>query len=66
MTKNKKNDYTFWRKPETEDIDDEVVEWIFMNKKIGIAITSWEVIVKAWSLNKELKKRSMNVHQKWC
>ena len=49
------------KKPETEDIDD-VVEWILMNRKIGIAVTLWEVIVKAWSLNEELKKRSMNAH----
>ena len=61
-----KNDYEFWKKSETVDIDDEVVKWILMNKKIGIAITSWEVIVKARSLNEELKKRSMNAHQKWC
>ena len=43
--------YAFWKKPETKDIDDEVVEWILKNKKIGTAVTSWEVIVKAWSLN---------------
>ena len=35
-----KNDYTFWEKPEIEDIDDDVVEWILMNIKIGIAVTS--------------------------
>ena len=28
------------KKQETEDIDDEVVEWILMNRKIGIAVTS--------------------------
>ena len=50
-------------KKETEDINDEVEEWILMNRKIGIAVTSWEVIVKAWSLNEELKKISMNSHQ---
>ena len=54
------------KKPETEDINDEVVEWILISRKIGIAVTPREVIVKAWSLNEELKKRSMNAHQKWC
>ena len=53
------------KKKETEDIDDEVVEWILMKRKIGIAVASWEDMVKAWSLNEELKKRSMNPHQKW-
>ena len=35
-------------------------------QKIEIEITSCEVIIKAWSLNEELKKRSTNAHQKWC
>ena len=35
-------------------------------QKIGISVTSWEVIVKSWSLNEELKKRSTNTHQKLC
>ena len=35
------------KKPETDDIDDEIVEWILMNRKLGITVTSWEVIVKA-------------------
>ena len=30
-------------KKKTEDIDNEVVERILMNRKIGIAVTSWEV-----------------------
>ena len=53
------------KKPETEDIDDDV-EWISTNRKIEITVTSWEVIAKAWNLNEELKKRSMNAHRKWC
>ena len=44
------------KKPETEGIDDEIVEWILMNRKLGIAVTSWEVIVKACSMKEELKK----------
>ena len=27
-------------KPETDDIDDEIVEWILMNRKLGITVTS--------------------------
>ena len=33
------------KKPETDDINDEIVEWILMNRKLGITVTSWEVIV---------------------
>ena len=51
------------KKTETEDIDDNVVEWILMNRKIGITVTSWEAFVEAWSLNEAVKKKSMNAHQ---
>ena len=53
-----KNDHAFRKKkPETEEIDDEIIEWILMNRKLGIAVTSWEVIVKACSMKEELKKK---------
>ena len=54
------------KKPETEEIDDEIIEWILMNRKLGIAVTSWEVIVKACSMKEELKKSSLSALQKWC
>ena len=38
------------KKTETDDIDDEIVEWILMNRKLGVTVTSWEVIVKASSI----------------
>ena len=37
-----------------------------MKRKIRIADVLWEVIVKVWSLNKELKKSNMNASQTWC
>ena len=46
------------KKPETDDIDDEIVEWILMNRKLGITVTSWEVIVKASTIKEELKKKA--------
>ena len=51
------------KKPETDDIDDEIVEWILMNRKLGITVTSWEVIVKAFTIEEELKKKVW-VHSK--
>ena len=53
-----KNDYAFREKPETDDIDDEIVEWLLMNRKLGITVTSWEVIVKASTIKEELKKKA--------
>ena len=46
------------KKPETDDIDDEIVEWILMNRKLGITVTSWEVIAKTSTIKKELKKKA--------
>ena len=51
------------KKPETDDIDDEIVEWILMNRKLGITVISWEVIVKASIIKEELKKKDW-VHSK--
>ena len=39
-------------------MDDEIVEWILMNRKLGITVTSWEVIVKASTIKEELKKKA--------
>ena len=46
------------KKPETYYIDNEIVEWILMNRKLGITITSWEGIVKASTIKEELKKKA--------
>ena len=51
------------KKPETDDRYDEIVEWILMNRKLGITVTSWEVIVKASTIKEELKKKAW-VHSK--
>ena len=47
------------KKPETDDIDDEIVEWILMNRKLGITVTSWEVIVKASAIKEETKEKKL-------
>ena len=33
-----KNDHAFIQKPEIDDIDDEIVEWILMNRKLRITV----------------------------
>ena len=54
-----KNDHAFRQKPETDDIDDEIVKWILVNRKLGITVTSWEVIVKASTIKEELKTKKL-------
>ena len=49
------------RKPETVDIENEIVEWILMNRSRGVSISSWEVIIKACSLKPELNQKSIGI-----
>ena len=51
---------------DTKDIEDELVEWILMNRALGIAVTSWEVIIKACKLDESLKLKNINTLQNWC
>ena len=51
------------KKANTKDIEDELVEFILMNRSLGIAVTSWEVIIKACSLDESLKLK-MSIHYK--
>ena len=53
------------RKPETVDIENEIVEWILMNRSLGVSISSWEVIIKACSLKPELNQKSIGILKKW-
>ena len=41
------------KKPETEEIDDEIIEWILMNRKLGIAVTHGRSSLKlaVWKKN---------------
>ena len=38
-----------WRKAETDEVENEVVDWILINRSLGIYLSSWEVIIKACS-----------------
>ena len=44
----------------TKEIEDELVEWILVNRSLGIPVTSWEVIIKACSLDESLKLKNVN------
>ena len=54
------------KKPETDDIDYKIAEWILMNRKLGITVASWEVIGKSSTIKEELKKKRLSALQKWC
>ena len=54
------------KKAYTKDIEDELIEWILMNRALGIAVTSWEVIIKACKLDESLKLKNINTLQNWC
>ena len=54
------------KKAETDSIEAEIVEWILMNRSLGVAVSSWEVIIKACNLKEDLKQKSVSSLQKWC
>ena len=47
------------RKAET----DEVVDWILINRSLGISVSSWEIIIKACSLNNTLKSKTLKTYK---
>ena len=48
-----------WMKAET----DEVVDWILINRSLVISVSSWEVIIKACSLNNTLKSKTLKTYK---
>ena len=54
------------RKAETDEVENEIVDWILINRSLGISVSSWEVIIKACSLNNTLKFKNIKNLQKWC
>ena len=53
-------------KIETDEVENEIIDWILMNRSLGISVSSWEVIIKACSLNNTLKFKNIKNLQKWC
>ena len=41
------------REPDTDDIENDIAEWILMNRSIRVSISTWQVIIKACSLNQD-------------
>ena len=37
------------RKAETDEVENEIVDWILINRSLGISVSNWEVIIKACS-----------------
>ena len=35
------------RKVETDEVENEIVDWILINRLLGISVSSWELIIKA-------------------
>ena len=36
------------RNAETDEVENEVVDWILINRSLGISVSSWELIIKAY------------------
>ena len=36
-------------KAETDEVENEIVDWILINSSLGISVISWELIIKACS-----------------
>ena len=53
-------------KSETDEVENEIVGWILINRSLGISVSSWEVIIKACSLNNTIKFKNIINLQKWC
>ena len=54
------------RKAETDEVENEIVDWILINRSLGVSVSSWEVIIKACSLNNTLKFKNIKNLQKLC
>ena len=54
------------RKAETDEVENEIVDWILINRSLAISVSSWEVIIKACSLNNTLKFKNIKNLQNWC
>ena len=53
-------------KAETDEVENEIVDWILINRSLGISVSSWELIIKACSLKNTLKFKNIKNLQKWC
>ena len=54
------------RKAETDEVENEIVDWILINRSLGISVSSREITIKECSLNNTLKFKNIKNQQKWC
>ena len=54
------------RKAETDEVENKIIDWILINRSLGISVSSWEVTIKVCSLNNTLKFKNIKNLQKWC
>ena len=54
------------RKAETDEVENEIVGWILMNRSLGISVNLWEVIINECSLNNTLNFKNIKNLQKLC
>ena len=52
------------RKAETVEVENEIVDWILINRSLEITVSSWKVIIKACTLNNTLKFKNIKNLQK--
>ena len=38
-----------WKKSRNDEVENEIVDWILINRSLGISVSSWELIIKACS-----------------
>ena len=51
------------RKAETDEVENEIVDWILINRSLAISVSSWELIIKACSLNNTLKFKNIKTYK---
>ena len=51
-------------KAETDLVENEIVDWILINKSLGTSVSSWEIIIKECSLSNTLKFKNIKKIQK--
>ena len=54
------------RKAETDEVENEIIDWILINRSLGVSVSSWEVIINECSLSNTLKFKNIKNLQNWC
>ena len=53
VTKNVRQIYqkysSLWKKAETDEVENEIVDWILINRSLAISVSLWELIIMACS-----------------